>query len=73
MEKNVGSTDKLIRWIVGLGLLSMIFWVNGSWRWIGLIGFVPILTGSINFCPLYSIIGISTAKKQDQPKPEEKK
>lgn len=73
MEKNVGSTDKLIRWIVGLCILSMIFWVNGSWRWIGLIGFVPILTGSINYCPLYSVVGISTAKKQNQPKQEEKK
>jgi hypothetical protein len=51
----------------------MIFWVHSAWRWIGLIGFVPILTGSINYCPLYRVIGISTAKKPDQPQQEEKK
>ncbi|MGB9736218.1 MAG: YgaP family membrane protein [bacterium] len=65
MEKNVGSTDKVIRWIIGLVLISMIFWVHSAWRWIGLIGFVPILTGSINYCPLYKVIGISTVKKTE--------
>ena len=73
MEKNVGSTDKVIRWIIGLLLISMIFWVHSSWRWVGLIGFIPILTGSINYCPLYQVIGISTAKKPDQPQQGEKK
>lgn len=73
MECNVGSSDKIIRWIVGLCLISMIFWVHGPWRWIGLIGFAPIFTASVNFCPLYKVIGISTAKKQKEPGPEEKK
>ena len=63
MKKNVGSVDRVVRWVIGLLLLSMIFWVNGPWRWIGLIGFVPLLTGSINWCPLYSTLGISTSKK----------
>ncbi len=72
MEQNVGSTDKVVRWIIGLFLLSMIFWVHGSWRWLGLIGFVPILTSSISYCPLYKIVGISTAKSKE-PKQEEKK
>ncbi len=73
MVKNVGSADKVIRWIVGLALLSIIYWVDSPWRWIGLIGFIPILTGSINYCPLYSVIGVSTAKKEEQPQTGEKK
>lgn len=73
MVKNVGSTDKVIRWIIGLILISMIFWVDSPWRWVGLIGFIPILTGSINYCPLYQVVGISTAKKPDQPQQGEKK
>ncbi len=72
MKKNVGSLDRVIRWIVGLFLLSMIFWVNGSWRWIGLIGFVPLLTGSLNWCPLYSALGISTVPDAKAEKKEEK-
>ncbi|MCL4558235.1 MAG: DUF2892 domain-containing protein [Deltaproteobacteria bacterium] len=63
MKKNVGSADRVVRWVIGLILLSMVFWVNGPWRWIGLIGFLPLLTGSINWCPLYSALGISTSKK----------
>lgn len=62
MEKNVGSIDKVIRWVIGLVLLSMIFWVHSSWKWIGLVGFIPLLTGSISYCPLYKLVGISTAK-----------
>ena len=73
MVKNVGSTDKIIRWIIGLLLISIIFLVHSAWRWVGLIGFIPILTGSINYCPLYQVIGISTAKKPDQPQLGEKK
>lgn len=73
MENNVGSADKIVRWIIGLFLISMIFWIPGPWRWIGLIGFIPILTASMNFCPLYSLVGISTAKKPKEASQEEKK
>jgi len=60
--KNVGSIDKVIRFIVGLVLLSLLFFVNGNLKYLGLIGLVPILTATFSFCPLYSIVGIKTCK-----------
>ena len=58
--KNVGSTDKVIRYIIGVVLLSLLFIIPGNLKFIGLIGVVPILTAAFSFCPLYSIFGIKT-------------
>ncbi|BCZ44403.1 hypothetical protein psyc5s11_04700 [Clostridium gelidum] len=60
--KNVGSIDKIIRFIVGLALLSLFFFMKGNLKYLGLIGLVPILTATISICPLYSIVGIKTCK-----------
>ena len=60
--KNVGSIDKIIRFIVGLALLSLFFFMKGNLKYLGLIGLVPILTATVSFCPLYSIVGIKTCK-----------
>ena len=60
MKKNIGTTDMVIRFIVGLFLLSLIFW-GPKTLW-GLVGLVPILAGAIRFCPLYTLLGINTCK-----------
>ncbi|WP_459476527.1 YgaP family membrane protein [Clostridium saccharoperbutylacetonicum] len=60
--KNVGSADKAIRFIIGLGLLSSLFVMHGNLKHFGLIGLVPILTATVSFCPLYSLFGIKTCK-----------
>ncbi len=60
MKQNVGGIDKVLRIVVGLGLLSMLFLVEGSAKWYGLIGLIPLGTALIGNCPLYSILGLST-------------
>ena len=61
MKANVGGADKVIRIIVGIVLISLVFvGPKTQWGWIGLI---PLLTGLFSICPLYSIIGLSTCKK----------
>lgn len=68
MEKNIGSTDKVIRIVVGLAILSLFFVVEGNGRWFALIGLGPILTTFIGWCPAYTLFGISTCKtKTDNP------
>jgi len=62
MKANVGSIDRVARVVIGLGLLSVIFLVDGPSRWFGLIGLVPLLTAGISFCPLYTVLGLSTAR-----------
>jgi hypothetical protein len=60
MTQNVGSIDKVLRIVVGLGLLSLIF-IGPKTLW-GLIGLVPLGTALIGWCPAYSLIGASTKK-----------
>ncbi len=64
MQKNVGSTDKVIRWIIGLILLSLLFFLEGGVRYIGLIGLIPILTAIVGFCPLYTLFKLNTNKQE---------
>lgn len=63
MKKNVGKTDKLVRIVLGIVLLSLLFIIQSGWRWIGLLGVVALITGLIGSCPLYSLIGLNTDKK----------
>lgn len=60
MKSNVGGIDKVLRIVAGLLLLSLIFILEGNARWWGLIGIVPLLTGSLGWCPVYMPFGLST-------------
>ncbi|MHB8132159.1 MAG: YgaP family membrane protein [Mobilitalea sp.] len=60
MIKNIGYLDKVIRFIIGLGLLSLLFILDGTAKYLGLIGLIPILTAGLSFCPLYALFGIKT-------------
>lgn len=62
MKCNVGGIDKFLRIVIGLIVLSLT--VAGPKTMWGLVGLVPLLTGLINFCPLYPVIGLSTCKKK---------
>ena len=66
MKVNVGGVDKILRIVVGLGLLSLILILEGNARWWGLVGLVPLLTGLINFCPLYTIFGFNSSTTKDK-------
>lgn len=58
MMKNVGTVDKVIRIILGLVLIALVFvGPQTPWGWIGII---PLATGLIGFCPLYSVLGMNT-------------
>ena len=58
MKLNEGAIDRILRIIVGLGLLSLVF-VGPQTPW-GYVGVVPLLTGIIGFSPLYAVFGLST-------------
>ena len=60
MKKNIGSVDKVIRIILG-GVIIALGIYNQSR--LGLIGIVPLFTAFISWCPVYSLIGVSTDRK----------
>jgi len=55
---NEGSVDRVVRVVIGLGLLS--FTVVGPQSLLGLVGIVPLLTGLVGSCPAYRLFGITT-------------
>ena len=58
MTKNEGTVDRVLRVVLGLVLLSLVF-IGPQTYW-GLIGLVPLVTGLMGTCPVYSMLGIST-------------
>lgn len=60
MKTNVGNVDKIIRIVVGIGLLSLLVILEGNMRFLGLIGIVPITTALMGWCPLYTVLGMSS-------------
>lgn len=60
MQANVGTIDRTIRVLAGLGLIgAALFGAIGAWGWIGL---VPLATGMFRFCPAYLPFGIRTCR-----------
>jgi len=58
---NVGSADRILRMTVGLVLIALVFvGPMTPWGWLGLI---PLTTGLLRMCPLYSLIGVNTCSK----------
>ncbi|MEM9394366.1 MAG: DUF2892 domain-containing protein [Pseudomonadota bacterium] len=58
MTRNEGTLDRALRVIAGLVLLSLVFvGPQTPWGWIGV---VPLVTGLIGTCPVYSMLGIKT-------------
>ena len=57
MTRNEGNIDRIIRIALALVIFAVGL-VTGSW--FGLIGIVPLATGLIGWCPLYSVFGLST-------------
>lgn len=62
LKKNMGGVDRWSRIGLGLALIaSAAVGALGQWAYIGII---PVITGAVGNCPLYSIVGITTCKTQ---------
>ncbi|MDA8124693.1 MAG: DUF2892 domain-containing protein, partial [Deltaproteobacteria bacterium] len=62
MQCNVGRTDRMIRVIIGLGIIWAGFYHESWWGWIGI---VPLATAALRHCPAYTPFKFSTCKKDD--------
>jgi len=62
MKANVGSVDRMIRFILGIALLGS-FFLEGNIKYVGILGIVLIATAFMRFCPLYVPFRINTTKK----------
>ena len=59
--RNEHVVERVARVLLGIVLLSMVFvGPQAAWGWIGI---VPLATGLVGTCPLYSIVGFSTCPR----------
>jgi hypothetical protein len=67
MKKNMGSADRMIRIVVAI-ILAALYFTGTVTSTLGIvlvvIAGVFTLTSVISFCPLYSIVGLSTCPVQ---------
>ena len=60
-KTNEGSLDRGLRILAGVVMLALFFlYPDASWRNWMLIGVIPIFTGAVGWCPLYTVFGWST-------------
>jgi hypothetical protein len=58
MKTNEGTVDRALRVIAGLVLIALAATGTvGIWGWIGV---VPLMTGLMGWCPLYTALGFNT-------------
>lgn len=58
---NVGNLDRAARLLIGIALVALAAGgVIGAW---GYIGVIPLLTGIVGMCPLYSLLGLKTTSR----------
>lgn len=62
MKHNVGTLDRVVRALIGLGLLSLLFILEGNARWWGLVGIVPLATAVFRWCPAYVPFNINSGE-----------
>ncbi len=61
MKANEGTVDRGLRVVAGLALIALAATGTvGAWGWIGV---VPLLTGVVGWCPLYTVLGINTCRR----------
>jgi len=68
MKKNMGSTDRIIRFILAAIFIVLYFTntVTGIWGIVLLVlAGIFILTSFVSFCPLYAPFGLSTCSKKE--------
>lgn len=58
MKTNEGGIDRVVRIVAGLVLLGLM--ATGTIGWWGWLGIVPLATGLIGWCPVYTLLGMNT-------------
>ena len=61
LPTNEHPIERVVRVVLGLGLLTLLgVGPVPGWGLVGLIGFVPLATGALGSCPIYTLFGFST-------------
>ena len=57
MVRNVGMTERVLRVVTGVVILGLFGVLPTPWRYLALIGLIPLGTGLTGHCPVYHVLG----------------
>lgn len=64
LPTNEHMMERVVRVVLGLFGLSLVF--VGPKTPLGYFGLIPLLTGLVGSCPLYTVFGFSTCSRKEQ-------
>lgn len=65
MPRNIGSPDRILRIVVGAVLIALYFlYPAAPYRAWFLLGLIPLATGILGWCGLYTLLGINTCPRR---------
>jgi hypothetical protein len=73
VKKNMGMADRAIRTVLALlvGVLYFTHVISGTLALVlGVFAVIFLLTSLVSFCPLYTLVGLSTAGKEGPTAPK---
>ena len=63
MSNNIGKADRVLRVVLGIVMVGAGVFTPGSLSMVLIaLGAIPLLTGSVGYCPVYSVAKINTCK-----------
>jgi hypothetical protein len=60
---NMGRLDRVLRFLIGVGLLGLYGALESPWKYLTLAGLVLVATALSGYCPLYRLAGLSTCRR----------
>lgn len=62
MSRNVGALDRILRVVLGVVILGLYGATEPPLRYFTLLGLIPLGTGLLGTCPMYTLFGLSTRR-----------
>lgn len=69
MKINMGKIDRILRFLLGVLVIYLYFTnqISGLWAIVlGIFAIIFIITSFVGFCPVYTLLGIRTNKKEKE-------
>lgn len=69
MTRNMGRIDRFFRILIGLLLLAYTInegAITAGWVVPGVVGVILIITALFSYCPLYTVLGVTTRTNLDR-------
>lgn len=57
MARKLGSVERVLRIVAGVMLLGLFGALPAPWRYLTLVGLLPLGTGLVGYCPVYRPTG----------------